>query len=68
MKCNVGGVDRVLRILIGVGLLLWAIFGLSGTGQWIVGVVSLIPLVTGLFGYCPLYRVLKISTCKVSTP
>ena len=65
MKANVGGADRVIRILLGIGLILYAIFGLKGSTQYIVGVIGLIPLLTGLFRYCPLYRLFGWSTCPL---
>ena len=56
---NDGSVDRVLRVLLGVGLLALVFVGpktLWGRG-------GLIPLVTGLVGMCPIYRVLGINSC-----
>lgn len=57
MKCNVGPVDRLLRIIVG---LLVAIVGIVFDSWW--GLVGLIPLATGLFKFCPLYVLFKIST------
>ena len=59
MKANVGGVDRVLRILIGVVILA---LGLIFRSWW--GLLGLLPLATGIFRFCGLYPLLKISTCK----
>ena len=59
MKCNVGPVDRLLRIIIG---LLVAIAGVVFDSWW--GLVGLVPLATGLFKWCPLYVPFKISTVK----
>ena len=64
MVRNVGTIDRVLRVVVGVALLA-TIFLIDGSAQWI-GLVGIIPLVTGLFGTCPLYRVFGLSTCPVS--
>lgn len=58
MACNVGKTDRMIRIAIGVILLLLAIT----QGSLLLGVISLIPLATGIFKMCPLYKVLKINT------
>ena len=55
-------VDRWVRIALGVALLS-LIFFLSGGIRWI-GLVGLIPLVTGIFGFCPIYALLKIKTNK----
>ena len=59
MKCNVGSVDRLVRIVIG---LLIAIVGVVFESWW--GLVGIVPLATGLFKFCPLYLPLKISTEK----
>jgi len=52
MAMNVGTIDRVLRVLIGVSLVLAAGLGFISP----IGYVGLIPLITGLVGYCPMYR------------
>jgi hypothetical protein len=57
MKCNVGQVDRLLRVIIG---LVVAIIGIVFDSWW--GLIGLIPLATGLFKFCPLYAPFKIST------
>lgn len=63
MKANVGGIDRVLRILAGIGLLS-LVFVLEDASRW-WGLVGLVPLATGLFSFCPLYPLLGISTCPL---
>ncbi|NLI54750.1 MAG: DUF2892 domain-containing protein [Clostridiales bacterium] len=60
MKQNVGKVDRWIRIIVGIAVLS-LIFFLSGGIRWI-GLIGLIPLVTGIFGFCPLYALFKIKT------
>ena len=60
MKNNVGGFDRLLRIFGGLALLAWFVLA-SGPTWALVGVV---PLLTGLFNFCPAYTLLGISTCK----
>ena len=59
MKCNVGTIDRLMRIVVG---LIIAILGVWFNSWW--GLVGLVPLATGLFKFCPLYLPLKISTDK----
>jgi hypothetical protein len=59
MKYNVGSIDRLLRIIVG---LLIAILGVL-FDSWL-GLVGLVPMATGLFKFCPLYWPLKISTIK----
>ena len=63
MKANVGGVDKVLRILVGLGLLSLILI-LEGNARW-WGLVGLVPLGTGLVNFCPLYGLLGINTCPV---
>lgn len=58
MKQNVGGIDRILRIVVGLALIVWAL--MSGPVWAWIGIV---PLATGLVGFCALYPLLGISTC-----
>ena len=63
MTRNVGGIDRALRILIGLALV-----GLAATariGAW--GWLGLLPLATGLIGWCPPYAWLGINTCRTQS-
>ena len=59
MKTNVGGIDRVLRIVLGLVLIGLAATGTVGAWGWI-GVVL---LATAAMGFCPLYTVLGFSSC-----
>jgi hypothetical protein len=63
MKANVGGIDRVLRILVGSGLLA-LVFVLEGDARW-WGLVGLVPLVTGLARFCPAYALFGLNTCRL---
>jgi hypothetical protein len=63
MKANVGGIDKVLRIVVGV-VLLSLVFLIEGAARW-WGLVGLIPLGTGVFGFCPLYALFGLSTCPL---
>jgi hypothetical protein len=69
MKKNVGGMDRILRIVIGIVLIGYAVagpeFGLD-TGYNVWGWIGVVPLGTALVSFCPLYPILGISTCKTS--
>ena len=58
MKANVGGIDRTLRILVGLALIVWAVTG-GPVWAWI----GVVPLATGLFKFCPFYPLLGMSTC-----
>lgn len=60
MKTNIGNIERIIRIVVGVVLV-----GLAATntvGWW--GWLGLIPLATGLVGWCPPYAILGINTCS----
>ena len=60
MGKNVGGIDRVLRIIIGIGLISLVFVGPKTPWGWI----GVIPLATALIGWCPLYTLFGIKTCK----
>jgi len=59
MKKNVGATDRLLRIILGLVIITVGVFYES---WW--GIVGIVPLMTGLLNYCPLYCPLKLSTIK----
>ncbi len=61
MKSNVGGIDRILRIVIGLVLFVLTLTGTIGVWGWI----GVVPLLTAGLGICPLYSVLGFSTCPV---
>ena len=61
MKKNVGGIDRTLRIVIGLVLIGLAVTGT--VGLW--GYVGVVPLLTGLVGWCPPYKLLGWNTCSI---
>ncbi len=57
---NVGGIDRILRVVVGALLILGALMG-YGAWMW----VGVVPLVTGLLSTCPIYSILGMSTCPL---
>lgn len=61
MPRNEGTLDRALRIIAGLVLIALVFVGPQTAWGW----VGLVPLVTGLVGYCPLYRVFGINTCAI---
>ena len=61
MKSNVGGIDRILRIVIGLVLIGLAATGTIGVWGWI----GVVPLATAAMGFCPLYTMLGFSSCPV---
>jgi succinate-acetate transporter protein len=68
MQANVGKNDKTLRLIVGLVLLILGIMYRSSTIGVIAGIVGIIVLLTSLFGFCPMYSILKISTCKKEEP
>lgn len=60
MKTNVGGYDKIARIVVGALLIVLALTGTIGVWGWI----GVLPLATGLLNTCPAYSLLGINTCK----
>ncbi len=60
MKTNVGGMDKIVRILAGIALLAWALMG-GPVWAWI----GVVPLATGLMGWCPAYTLFGMNTCPL---
>ena len=58
MKCNVGKVDKAIRVVVGVALIAYAANG-GPLWAWI----GVVPLITAVIGFCPAYTLLKKSTC-----
>ncbi len=64
MTCNVGGVERPIRIALGVLLLaVGALADLPPVGAWIIAAVGIVALVTGAIGFCPAWKLFGINTC-----
>ena len=61
MKTNVGGIDRILRAVIGLALIALTLAGTIGAWGWI----GVVPLLTAALGFCPLYTVLGFSSCPM---
>lgn len=59
---NEGTLDRAVRIAIGIALLSLTVAG----PRTMLGLVGIVPIVTGLVGFCPLYRLMGVSTCAAS--
>lgn len=65
MKTNMGGLDRILRIVLAVVIgVLFFLNQITGTAAVVLGIIAIIFLLTSLVGFCPLYVVLGISTKK----
>ena len=56
---NVGGIDKTIRIVLGVAIIAWGLYAQN----WL-GAIGLIPLITGIIGWCPAYLPFGFSTCK----
>lgn len=63
MKTNVGGIDRILRIVLGLALIALTLTGTIGAWGWI----GVVPVLTGALGTCPLYTMLGFSSCPVKS-
>ncbi len=62
---NEGSLDRTVRIVVGLALLaLGLLQTISGAWLWVAVILGAILLITGLVGFCPLYTVLGINTCR----
>lgn len=64
MSTNVGTIDRVLRIIVGAVLIALALGYLPNVAASPWGWIGVIPLLTGLFGTCPVYSILGVNTCS----
>jgi O-antigen ligase len=60
-KSNVGTIDRVLRIVLGLALIALTLTGTIGVWGWI----GVVPLLTAAIGSCPVYTLLGVSTCPL---
>ena len=65
MKKNVGSADKIVRIVLGLGLLS-LLFVLEAPMKYL-GLIGLVPLATSLMGWCPLYTLIGVNTCKTGT-
>jgi hypothetical protein len=63
MKTNEGGIDRVVRVV--AGLVLLGLMAMGTIGWW--GWLGVVPLATGLIGWCPAYTLLGMNTCPMKS-
>ncbi len=63
MSQNVGGIDRILRILVGLAAIAFALLSSHELAVW--GWIGVVPLITGVIGWCPAYLPFGLKTCKV---
>jgi hypothetical protein len=64
---NIGEIDRVIRIIAGLALG-FAAYKAAGPAVYILGAAAVIALATGLVGWCGLYTLLGVNTCKIDKP
>ena len=64
---NEGSIDRALRVVLGVALVVIGFVAVGGGAGTVIGVIGFVPILTGLSGWCPLYSVLGINTCRRRT-
>ena len=62
MQKNVGGIDKIIRVVIGLALLS-LLFILEGNIRWL-GLIGIVPLLTVVIGWCPVYSLVGVNTCK----
>ncbi|MFO1121620.1 MAG: DUF2892 domain-containing protein [Hyphomicrobiales bacterium] len=62
MTRNVGGLDRVVRVIVGLALLWYALLAPATGYNW-VGWLGIVPLITAFVGMCPLYNLIGVNTC-----
>ena len=63
-KTNVGGLDKILRIIVGLALIAGFFLNTEASMRWLY-LIGIVPLATGLLGSCPLYTLLGKSTCPM---
>jgi hypothetical protein len=63
-KTNVGGIDRILRIVVGLALIAGFFLNADAPMRWLY-LIGIVPLATGLMSTCPLYSLLGLSTCPM---
>jgi hypothetical protein len=64
LKKNVGGIDRILRIVVGLALIAGFFLNADASYRWLY-LIGIVPLATGLMSSCPLYSILGLSTCPL---
>ena len=65
MTPNVGGIDKILRIVVGLALIAFALLAPATLSWKWIGWIGVVPLLTGLFNFCPAYTLLGINSCPI---
>lgn len=65
MSCNVGGIDRIIRLVVGLVLIVTTLLGAGTSFSWLLLLIGIVLVATAAIGFCPLYTALKLNTgCK----
>lgn len=64
MDLNIGTLDRIARVILGIALIALALGYVPGY-QSVLGWIGIVPLITGIVGTCPIYSILGFSTCRI---
>jgi len=65
MPCNSGGMERIIRGILGIVLVLaWLLHWVVGTLALILGILGIIFVVTAAIGFCPIFSIIGVNTCK----
>lgn len=65
MPSNVGGFDRIARIVVGLALIAFALLAPATLSWKWIGWIGVVPLLTALVGFCPAYTLLGLNTCPM---
>ena len=69
MTCNVGGIERGIRIVVGLMLVALGLFGgMPTAAAWALGIIGGVATVTGAVGFCPAWTLFGINTCRTQSP
>lgn len=63
MKINAGNPDRIIRVVVGLGLIVAAVLDAPYIGAW--GYIGVVPLLTGILGVCPAYSIFGFNSCPI---
>ena len=64
---NIGNADRVIRIVVGLALF-FAAYKTIGAASMLLAIAGLLSLITGFFGWCGMYKLLGVNTCRIDKP
>lgn len=64
---NIGNADRVIRIIVGLALF-FAAYKTIGAASMLLAIAGVLSLITGLFGWCGMYKLLGVNTCRIDKP